>query len=79
MDTVDETATPDIVMWWSRCVKRNIRLFFTREGAERRREDQANEIFYYSCIYEILNDRSLSEKKNSKTISLQGEDRTHLQ
>lgn len=43
-------------------MSKNIRLLVTREGAERRRENQANKNFYYSCIFDILKDRYLPQE-----------------
>ena len=61
-----KSQNPDIVKWRSWRVKRNTRFFSTREGAQRRREDEMNEHFFYSCIYGILKDPKLPEKKTAK-------------
>ena len=47
---------PSRVMWWCRLVKRRIRLLFSRAGVERCRERAAMEDFYYSAMYDVLQD-----------------------
>ena len=47
---------PNGVMWRCRYVKRTIRLLFSREGADRRRDRIEMENFYYSAIYSALQD-----------------------
>jgi hypothetical protein len=74
----EQRQNSDIVKWRSWRVKRNTRLCSTREGAQRKREDQMNEHFFYSCIYVISKNPKLPEKKTSKIKSLQGDDVTHL-
>ena len=42
------------LMWWESYVKRKIRYMFMTEGKERARGAITMENFYYSCIYDIL-------------------------
>lgn len=46
----------DIVTWWMNYVKRKIRYMFINEGKERVRKEVMNENFYYTCIYDVLQD-----------------------
>jgi len=41
---------PNIV-WWEGVVKKQIRIFFMREGTEVRRDAREMENFYYACLY----------------------------
>jgi hypothetical protein len=43
---------PTRVLWWTRMVKRRLRLLFSRIGADRRRNKENMENFYYSVIYD---------------------------
>jgi len=54
---------PSRVMWWCRLVKRRIRLLFSRAGVERYRECEVMEHFYYSAIYDVLQDERDSGDK----------------
>jgi hypothetical protein len=46
----------DRVKWWESCVKRKIFYIFIKEGNERSWADAMNAHFYYTCIYDILQD-----------------------
>jgi hypothetical protein len=58
-------------MWWCRLVKRRIRLFFSRAGVERCRESAAMEDFYYSAMYDVLQDERYNGDKALALKSLQ--------
>ena len=45
---------PNVVVWWERVAKKQLRHLFTREGTERRRDDTALEDFYHTCLYDLL-------------------------
>jgi hypothetical protein len=47
---------PTSVMWWSRYVKRRIKITFIAEGAERRRDRQQLENLYYEVMNNIIRD-----------------------
>ena len=58
LGNVEESCTPltlprDVV---ARLVKRMIRFLFSRAEAERRREGEVIENFYYSAMYDVLHD-----------------------
>jgi len=50
-------------MWWCRLVKRRIRLLFSHAGVERCREHEIMEHFYYSALYDVLQDERGSGDK----------------
>jgi len=50
-------------MWWCRLVKRRIRLLFSRAGVELCRERESMEHFYYSALYDVLQDERDSGDK----------------
>jgi len=52
----EETKYLDFVTWWVNYVKRKIRYMFINEGKERVRTEDMNENFYYTCIYDVLQD-----------------------
>ena len=54
---------PSRVMWWCRLVKRRIRHLFSRAGVERCRERAIMENFYYSTMYDVLQDKRDSGDK----------------
>ena len=56
---------PNKVMWWGRYVKRMLRQLFYREGAERRRDREEMEIFYYMVIYDVLENKDPHAAKAS--------------
>jgi hypothetical protein len=58
---------PSRAMWWSRLVNRRIRLLLGRAGVERCREREAMENFYYSALYNVLQEGTNS---GDKAISL---------
>ena len=41
-------------MWWERLAKVHIKKLFIREGTLKRREETQWEIFYYGCLYDVL-------------------------
>jgi hypothetical protein len=45
---------PNMPMWWDRCCKRRIIRFLKWAQAERSREHRAMVNYYYTCIYEVL-------------------------
>ena len=45
---------PNINLWWSRHCKKRLRQIFQRLEAERRRDIQTLENFYYDCIYALV-------------------------
>jgi hypothetical protein len=45
---------PNVVMWWERVAKKQLRHLFTCEGTERRRDDTALEHFYHACLCDLL-------------------------
>ena len=45
---------PNIVMWWERVVKKQIRLLFIREGTEARRDAREMENLNHACFYDLL-------------------------
>jgi hypothetical protein len=50
-------------------VKRRIRIFFTRQGVEKRKDRDAMESFYYSAMYDLLQDpRDIRTKITSLQI-----------
>jgi hypothetical protein len=42
------------VSWWDKCIKRNIRYFFKKEGWECSRNASLREEFYLIYMYDIL-------------------------
>jgi hypothetical protein len=42
------------VEWWDRYVKKKIKRHFIQVGTDRKREFEANENLYYTCIYDVL-------------------------
>ena len=51
------------VTWWESYVKRKIRYMFMTEGKERTPEATRMENFYYSCIYDILQEATQPREK----------------
>jgi len=51
------------VSWWDKCVKRNIRYFFKREGWKCSRIASLHKEFYLVCMYDIL--RNSRPRKNT--------------
>ena len=51
------------MIWWESYVKRKIRYMFLTEGKERAREATMMEKFYYSCIYDILQEPTQPRQK----------------
>jgi hypothetical protein len=45
---------PNRVMWWGHYVKRLLKKFFSREGAECLRDRMEMEHFYYTAIYDVI-------------------------
>jgi hypothetical protein len=45
---------PNINLWWSRHCKKRLLQLFQRIEAERRRDLQTLEHFYYDCIYVLV-------------------------
>jgi hypothetical protein len=45
---------PDIVMWWERVIKNQMRKLLNSERAMRRRDEIALENFYHACLYDLL-------------------------
>lgn len=75
-----------LTQWWEMYVKKEIKIFFRREGRERAREERGREDFYYSCIYDLLQKPSdypkLNEKLKyfkAKIVTLNGRQITNLQ
>ena len=61
---------PDIVHWWVHYAKRRIRSLFMREGVERSRDQIRLEEFYYTAIYEVLQQPAPQAEKMSKLKDL---------
>jgi exonuclease III len=61
---------PTSVMSWNRHIKRRIKQQFTSEGAERRRDQEQMETFYYEAINSILRDDTVGTKKTTKLKEL---------
>jgi exonuclease III len=61
---------PNIVMWWERVVKKQIRLFFIREGTEARRDAREMENFYQACLYDLLQMPEQHENRMAKINQL---------
>jgi hypothetical protein len=57
---------PTSVMWWSRYVKKQIKLTFMAEGAERRRDRCQMENFYYEVLNNILGDDKVGPNTTTK-------------
>ena len=45
---------PDIVHWWVQYAKQKVKRLFINEGAERNADRRRMEDFYYSAIYDVL-------------------------
>jgi len=45
---------PSTVHWWELYVKRKVKIFFTRECAERKSDYIRPENFYYAAIYDVF-------------------------
>jgi len=45
---------PRIVYWWELYVKRKVKILFTSEGTERNSDRTRLEDFYYSAIYDAI-------------------------
>jgi len=45
---------PSIVHWWELYVKRKVKILFTSEGTERNSDRTRLEDFYYSAIYDVI-------------------------
>jgi exonuclease III len=52
------------LQWWCRYVRRMIQLLFSREGADQRRDRREMENFYYSAIYDALQEHNYNEAKD---------------
>ena len=58
---------PNIVMWWERVVKKQIRLLlFIREGTETQRDAREMENFYHACLYDLLQMPEQHEERTAK-------------
>jgi hypothetical protein len=57
---------PTSVMWWSRYVKRRIKITFIAECAERRRDRQQLENFYYEMMNDIIRDNCVGPATTTK-------------
>jgi hypothetical protein len=57
---------PTSVMWWSRYVKKQIKLTFIAEGPERRRDRCHMENFYYEMLNNILGDDKVGPNTTTK-------------
>jgi len=44
----------NVVDWWVKAVKQQVRKLFGRLGAEKRRDERDLENFYFQCIYAII-------------------------
>jgi len=53
------------VTWWESYVRRKIRYMFMTKGKERAREATTMENFYYSCIYDILQEPTQPREKSA--------------
>ena len=54
---------PNRALWWYRYVKRIILLFFSQEGADRRRDRAEMENIDYSAIYDVIREPNADEAK----------------
>ena len=55
---------PNIVVWWERVAKKQLRKLIT-EGAMRRRDDRALGNFYHAALYELLQSPPPHEEKTA--------------
>jgi len=58
------------VTWWENYVKKKIRCIFMMEGKERARDDKMMENFYYTCIYDILQEPTQPREKSARLHQL---------
>jgi hypothetical protein len=61
---------PTPVMWWSRLVKRTVKMVFVTEGADRRKDRRATEAFYYSAIRSLVYKGVMSNENVTKLNAL---------
>jgi len=55
----------DVLTWWTRCIKQ-LKGFFTHEGAMRRRDKESLENYYYTTIYETMSSELTPERLHTK-------------
>jgi hypothetical protein len=58
---------PNIVMWWERVVKKQIRLLFMREGTEAGSDAREVENFHHACLYKLITN---ARKTREKTVKI---------
>jgi hypothetical protein len=56
----------NVTQWWERCVKKRLRIFISKEMAERNADYCHIENRIYSCMYEVLNSDETHEEKPRK-------------
>ena len=56
--------------WSGNYVKKKIRYIFMTEGKERARDDKMMENFYYTCIYDILQEPTQPRVKSARLHQL---------
>ena len=61
---------PNRVTWWENYVKKKIRYMFMTEGKERARDDKMMGNFYYTCIYDILQEPTQPREKSARLHQL---------
>ena len=61
---------PESVTWWENYVIKKIRYIFMMEGKERARDDKMMENFYYSCIYDFLQEPTQPREMNARLHQL---------
>jgi exonuclease III len=64
--TKNKKHFPTSVMWWSRYVKRRIKITFIAEGVERRQDRQQLKNFYYKVMNNIIRDNSVGPATTTK-------------
>jgi hypothetical protein len=51
---VHQRRYTDAIVWWDSYVKKQLKHHFSRKGAEKKKEEEANISFLHTCIYEVL-------------------------
>ena len=56
----------DVIIWWTRYIKQQLKRFFMHEGAIRRRDKESLENYYYTIIYEVMANETIPERLHNK-------------